>query len=113
VVTYTGTSAALGVRLYATATGGLADNLALTIDTGTGAAGAGSCTGFSVTTAGVYAGTLRHLADTASGWGTGLGSWTPPAGSKLTYRFTISVPTTAAAAEGTTAAATFTWEPHA
>jgi hypothetical protein len=80
---------------YATAAGALAGQLAVTVDQGSGTTGGvGSCTGFVVSTAGIYTGTLANLAATATDYASGRGTWTPAAGNTMTYRFTMTVPDT-------------------
>jgi hypothetical protein len=108
-VTYGGSlTAATAVKLYDTVSGAGAQYLNLTVDQGSGTTFP-SCTGFSVSTAGIYSGTLQAFgAD--SNFTTGVGSWAPGAtGASMVYRFTITVQSTIAA-QGTSAAASFTWE---
>jgi hypothetical protein len=113
VVTYDGSTTALGVKLYAVASGTLASELTVTIDQGSGTTGAtGSCTGFTPSTAGIYSGTLANMAATNRDYATGVGTWAPVAGAAMTYQFTISVPNTPTA-QNATAFATFTWEAQA
>jgi hypothetical protein len=113
VVTYQGsTTAGASVKLYSTASGALAGKLNLVVDQGSGttAGTSGSCTGFTVGTAGIYSGTVSGLASSATDFSTGVGSWAPGAvGSTMTYRFTVTVQNVTAA-QNVSAAGTFTWE---
>jgi hypothetical protein len=112
-VTYTGSvTSGVSVKLYSTASGALAPYLNLTVDQGTGG-GFGSCTGFTVGTAGIYSGTVSGMATADTNFATGAGSWAPGSnGATQTYRFTVTV-SSAAAAQSTTAAGSFTWEAQA
>jgi hypothetical protein len=109
-VTYGGSlTSGIGVKLYGTATGGLASYLTLTVDQGTGGA-FGNCTGFSVTTAGIYSGTLSNFASTATNYSSGVGSWAPSStGATMVYRFTMVV-SSSSSAQSTSATGSFTWE---
>lgn len=106
-VTYEGTLAA-AVKLYGTATGGLAQYLDLTVELGTGG-GSGGCGSFAYEST-VYTGTLQHFGATAEDYASGVGDWTilnPP--QTKTYKFTYSVRNNNDA-QGISADATFTWE---
>jgi hypothetical protein len=109
-VTYTGSIVSgTQVRLYAAASGALAGQLNLTVDEGTGGA-FGDCTGFTATTAGLYSGTLAGFATSASSFATGVTHWAPSVTPETcSYRFTVTVPNTNAAQNGT-ATGSFTWE---
>jgi hypothetical protein len=109
VVTYVGTTAAAGVRLYVqSVTGSLKDYLNLTIDAGTSTSVTGDCTGFSGTTIyGPFA--LGTMAPASNDYATGLDTWAPTAGQKRTYRFTMTV-LNVAAAQNSGASGVFTWE---
>jgi len=111
VVRYDGSlTSGTSVKLYGTATGTLAPYLDLTVDQGSGGGGAGSCSGFGLTSAGIFTGTLADFGTNASSFGTGVGTWTPAsAAATMTYRFTITVQTVTGA-QGKSAAGTFTWE---
>jgi hypothetical protein len=112
VVRYDGTlTSGISVKLHGTAAGALAPYLDLTIDQGSGGGGVGSCTGFSLSTAGVYTGTLDGFATaTAAGFTAGVGTWAPASnGATMSYRFTITVQSVAGA-QGKSASGGFTWE---
>ena len=112
-VTSTGTLAST-VKLYGTGyatTNGLAPNINLVVEEGTGATSA-SCAGFTGGST-VYTGALSAFGTTKTGFATGVGSWAPTGtGSetksyKITYTLSASTPDTA---QGGTAAVGFTWE---
>jgi hypothetical protein len=112
-VTSTG-SLASTVKLYSTSystTSGLASNINLTVEEGTGAT-FGSCSGFTGGTS-VYSGTLAGFGTSKTSFATGVGSWTPTgSGSetksyRITYTLSASTPDSA---QGGTAAVGFTWE---
>ena len=113
LVTYGGSLAA-AVKVYVkpgalTGSAALAAQLDVTIVEGTGGA-FNNCTGF-VAGATAYTGTLSGLASTATGFGTGVGSWTPTAGQSKTYQITYTLKATAPnAVQGTIAGAAVTWE---
>ena len=121
VVSSTGTLPA-AVKLYGTAaasTKALADNITLTVTQGTGGSAAGGCTGFTALTSGAnaYTGTLADFGATATGYGSGVGSWatagvaTGAAAETRTYQLTYTVKTDAPnTTQGGTAAIGFTWE---
>lgn len=112
IVRYDGTTTSgVQVKLYGTATGALSPYLSLTIDQGSGGGGGGSCTGFSVSSAAFFTGTLDSFATaTAGGFANGVGTWGPSGpGTTIAYRFTITVQNSSNA-QGKTAAGTFTWE---
>lgn len=112
VVRYDGSTATpVSVRMYGTATGALAPYLNLTIDQGAGGGGSGSCTGFAVSSAGFFSGTLDSFSTaTAGGYANGVGPWAPAGtGATVSYRFTITVQGSVAA-QGKSASGTFTWE---
>ncbi|SDS59957.1 hypothetical protein SAMN04488543_2032 [Friedmanniella luteola] len=116
VVTSKG-SLASAVRLYATtptSTKDVAANLDLKVTQGTGGS-FGSCTGYTPLASGadVYTGTLDNLGKTATGYTSGLGSWTPTgkATESRTYQITYTVRADAPdSTQGGTAAAGLTWE---
>lgn len=113
VVTYVGATVPATVKLYATATGALNGYLNLVVDIGTGGSGGGSCTGFSVGTAGIYSGTVAGFASTATNFGSGVGVWAPVSvNTTRTYRFTVTVQNTPSA-QNVTSSAVFTWEAQA
>ena len=118
IVTYNGTlvsssSVHPSVKLYGTASGLLAPYLTLAIDQGTGGGSAGSCTGWSATSAGVYTGDLAGFATNVSAFASGVGAWLPAStGETMTYRFTVTVQSVAGA-QGQSASASFTWEARA
>lgn len=112
-VTYTGgVTTGVSVKLYGTATGALAPYLNLTIDQGTGGV-FGNCTGFSVTSAGIYSGTASGFATASTNFATGVGSWAPSTtGATMTYRMAITVQNSSAA-QNLVASGGFTWEAQA
>jgi hypothetical protein len=83
---------------------GLPDHLVLTVDVGTGGV-YGDCSGFSGTT--VWSGTLAALAAAASTDGIATG-WQPASTPARSFRITVDVDS-AAAVQGTTAAADLEW----
>ncbi|MDQ6641844.1 MAG: CalY family protein [Actinomycetota bacterium] len=112
-VTSTGSLPA-AVKLYGTSyatTNGLASNLNITVDEGTGGTFA-SCAGFT-STSNIYTGTLASFGTTKTNFATGVGTWTPTGTAsetksyKITYTLSASTPDTA---QGGTAAMGFTWE---
>lgn len=119
-VTYGGSLPA-SVRLYASTTGSLAQYLNLTVTRGTDPAPSfPSCSGFSpdssdYTGAGpgvVYSGTLSNFTASYTSFASGLAdpqTWN--ANDAHSYRFTVTLPSSApAAAQGLASSATFTWE---
>lgn len=118
VVTYSGSVATSGVRLYATSlTGtGLGAYLTLTLEEGTGTGSTGgstlSCTGFSATST-LHSGTLAAFASASTGYSTGLSSWAPTAaGGSRAYRVTYTLQNNLSA-QGLTCGLTFTWQARA
>ena len=114
-VTSTG-SLASTVKLYATSpatTKNLAAHIDLTISQGTGGT-FGDCTGYTkLAGADLYTGTLADFGRTATGYTTGLGSWTPSGKGEesRTYQVTYTVKATAPdTTQGGTAAVGLTWE---
>jgi hypothetical protein len=110
-VTYSGSLDA-AVKLYGSVTGGdgLGTYLDLTIKRGTGGL-FNDCTGFSSTET-VYTGTLAGFVASHSGFGTGVGSWTPTGGGAdddMVYQFVVTLQDDNAA-QGKSTTATFTWE---
>jgi hypothetical protein len=112
-VTSTG-SLASTVKLYGTAyatTNALADNIALKIETGTGATSA-SCTGFTGAST-LFDSTLSSFGTTKTSFATGVGTWAPTGTAsdvksfKITYTLNAATPDSA---QGGTAALGFTWE---
>lgn len=115
-VTSTG-SLASTVKLYSTnaaTTKNLSSYINLTITQGTGGS-FGSCTGFTALTTGssVYTGTVDNLATTATGYATGVGTWTPTGNAtetrtyQVAYTVSNSAPDTT---QGGTANLGLTWE---
>ncbi|GAA1829315.1 hypothetical protein ACFFOM_12675 [Microlunatus capsulatus] len=115
-VTSSGTLAS-AVRLYAadaTTTRGLASSVTLTITQGTGAS-FGGCAGFTPLASGssVYTGTLAAFTGAATGYASGVGTWTPSGTAAETRTFQVSYlvsTTTPDSAQGGTAAFALTWE---
>lgn len=112
-VTSTG-SLASTVKLYGTSyttTNGLATNLNLSVEEGTGGT-FGSCAGFTGGVS-VFNGTLASFGTVKTSFATGVGTWAPTGtGSetksyRLIYTLSSSTPDTA---QGGTAAMGFTWE---
>ncbi len=105
------------VKLYGTnpsTTNGLATNINLTIEEGTGG-GFGSCTGFTpaATNGTIYSGTVGGFGSTSTNFATGVGNFAPTGTASETrvYRFTYTVPLNAPnTVQGGTAALGFTWE---
>jgi hypothetical protein len=114
-VTYTGTVTA-PVRLYGSvATGALAPYVDLVVEEAVAGAGntgsyAGGCSGFSGNA--LYSGTLSALNGAASDYATGLGTFTPSSsGEYRVYRVAYTVNASAPdAAQGQSAAVTFSWQ---
>ena len=107
LVTYGGSLAA-SVKLYAAASGGLAQYLDLTVEQGTGGT-SGGCGSFAPEST-LFNGTLSGFAAAANNYATGVGNWTPSAaGATKAYRFTYTLRDDNAA-QGLAASATFTWE---
>ena len=114
-VTSTGTLPA-SVKLYGTGystTNALASSINLTITQGTGGSFA-SCSGFTPLASGsaVYSGTLAGFS-ASTGWGNGVGSWTPTGTASDTRVFQITYtvdPAAPVTTQGGSAAITFTWE---
>ncbi len=112
-VTSTG-SLASTVKLYGTSyatTNGLADNINLKVEEGTGATTA-SCAGFTGGST-LYDSSLAGFGTTKTSFATGVGTWAPTgSGSetkayKITYTVNANTPNSA---QGGTAALGFTWE---
>jgi hypothetical protein len=112
-VTSTG-SLASTVKLYGSSystTNGLASNLNLTVEEGTGAT-FGSCASF-VSSSTIYSGTLANFGTTKTSFATGVGSWAPTGSGSDTkaYRFVYTLSaSTPDTAQGGSAALGFTWE---
>lgn len=112
-VTSTG-SLASQVRLYATdrsSTAGLADNLVLTVEQGSGG-GYGTCNGFAAEKT-VYDGRLTGFADAHSSFANGAATWSPTGGGSETRTFRISwklVDDAPDSVQGGTASTSFVWE---
>jgi hypothetical protein len=112
-VTSTG-SLASSVKLYGTSyatTNALADNIALKVETGTGATTA-SCTGFTGAST-LFDNTLSSFGTTKTSFATGVGTWAPTGSASETKSFRITYTLNAAtpdSAQGGTAALGFTWE---
>jgi camelysin-like metallo-endopeptidase len=112
-VTSTG-SLASAVKLYGTSyttTKGLADNINLKVEQGTGSTNA-ACSGFT-TASTLYDGVMSTFGTTKTSFATGVGSWAPTGSAsetksfKVTYTLSTTTPDTA---QGGTAALGFTWE---
>lgn len=105
------------VKLYGTnpsTTNGLATNINLTIEEGTGG-GFGSCTGFTpaATNGTIYSGTVGGFGTASTNFATGVGNFAPTGAASETrvYRFTYTVPLNVPnTVQGGTAALGFTWE---
>jgi len=112
-VTSTG-SLASTVKLYGTnyaTTNGLASNINLKVEEGTGATSA-SCTGFTGGTT-LYDGAMNTFGTTKTSFATGVSSWAPTGTGSATksYRITYTLSSsTPDSAQGGTAALGFTWE---
>lgn len=110
-VTYDGTVATTGVKLYgASLTGtGLGSYLNTKIEEGSGGS-FGSCVGFTAGST-IYDGTLANFAGTSTNYGSGVGTWAPSgAGQTKTYRFTITLADNNNAQGKTATDGVFTWE---
>jgi hypothetical protein len=112
VVTSSG-SLASNVKLYGTAyatTKGLADNLNLQVEEGTGGSFS-NCTGFTASST-IFNGTATAFGTTKTDYASGVGSWAPAGGTATkTYRVTYTLSaSTPDSAQGGTAALGFTWE---
>ncbi|MCU1677575.1 MAG: hypothetical protein JWM93_2333 [Frankiales bacterium] len=116
-VTYSGTLAALPVKMYVsgalTGSAPLASAISITVVEGTGGT-FNSCTGFTAGPTVVPTQTLAAFAAANTSYATGLaGTWSPAAGasSNRTYQVTYTLSASAGnALQGTTAGATFAWE---
>jgi hypothetical protein len=112
-VTSTG-SLASTVKLYGTSyatTKGLADNINLKVEEGTGATTA-SCAGFTAGST-IFDSTLSSFGTTKTSFGTGVGTWAPTGSASETksYKVTYTLSaTTPDSAQGGSAALGFTWE---
>jgi hypothetical protein len=112
-VTSTG-SLASSVKLYGTAyatTNGLADNVNLKVEQGTGATGA-SCAGFTGAST-LFDSTLSSFGTTKTSFATGVGTWAPTGTATETKSYRVTYTLNAAtpdSAQGGTAALGFTWE---
>jgi hypothetical protein len=106
-------SLASTVKLYGTSydtTNGLAANINLKVEEGTGAT-ASSCAGFTGGTT-LYDGAMSTFGTTKTSFATGVSSWVPAGGTatkayRITYTLSSSTPDSA---QGGTAALGFTWE---
>lgn len=102
------------VKLYGTAyatTNGLASNINLTVEEGTGATSS-TCAGFTGGST-LFTGTLASFGTTRTSFATGVSSWAPTGAASETkaYRVTYTVnANTPDSAQGGTAALGFTWE---
>ncbi|SDQ11722.1 hypothetical protein [Quadrisphaera sp. DSM 44207] len=88
-VTYGGTVASQGVRVFGEVTGdpALAGELDFAVEQGTASA---TCAAFTAAGPAVYSGKLRGI---GTGWTSGHGTWVPlAAGDKRSYRFTYALP---------------------
>jgi hypothetical protein len=115
VVTSSG-SLPSAVKLYGsgyTTSNGLASNITLTVDEGSGGTfSSGTCNAFTSSKQ-IYNGTLAAFGTADTSYATGVGSWTPTGTASETkvYKFTYTVsPSTPNSAQGGTAAIGFTWE---
>lgn len=112
-VTSTGSLAAT-VKLYGTSyatTNGLADNINLKVEQGTGATTA-SCAGFTGAST-LFDSTLSSFGTTKTSFATGLGTWAPTGAASETKAFRVTYvlnANTPDSAQGGTAAVGFTWE---
>ncbi|WP_375432298.1 TasA family protein [uncultured Friedmanniella sp.] len=105
------------VKLYATdvtTTKGLGSYVSLTITQGTGAS-FGSCSGFSALATGsaVYSGTVTAFTGAATGYGSGVGSWSPSGTATETRSYQFGYTVSAAtpdSAQGGVATFGLTWE---
>jgi hypothetical protein len=111
VVTYGGSVATTGVKLYATAysdTGGLAANITLTVTEGSGGSYSGCAAPVGTQ---IYSGSLAAFGAKAD-FANGVGSWAPTAAAQtMVYRITYTVG--ASAPQSASCAVTFTWEARA
>jgi hypothetical protein len=116
VVTYSGTIAAAGVKLYAASSvdsSNLAQYVNLTIEEGTGGTFAGGCGSFVLGT-NVYTGTLANFNTTKTSYlSGGVGTWAPTGATqtkvyKFTYTLNAATPSTGF--QGVTASTVFQWE---
>ncbi|OJF09353.1 hypothetical protein [Couchioplanes caeruleus] len=108
-VSYTGSLAAT-VKLYGTAVSGdLAPHIDLVIEEGSGG-GYGTCTGFTPSGT-AYTGTLENFGATKNNFANGVGTFAPASADNKTYHITYTLnASTPDIKQGTSAAATFTWE---
>ncbi len=107
-VSYSGTLGA-DIRLHGTATGSLANGLAMTVEAGAGSTSA-DCTGFS-STGTIFTGTLASFASTKNSYANGITGFTATGGVTTTksYRITMTV-SNDSSYQGTSATADFAWE---
>jgi hypothetical protein len=108
LVTYSGSVAPTGVRLYVQSlTGTLGPYLTVTLEQGTGGTSA-SCAGFAAEVS--TSGTLAALAGARTNYGNGFGTWTPTGATPTkAYRISWSIAADNNAANRT-AGATLRWE---
>jgi hypothetical protein len=112
-VTSTGSLAAT-VKLYGTSyatTNGLADNINLKVEQGTGATTA-SCAGFTGAST-LFDSTLSSFGTTKTSFANGVGTWAPTGAASETKAFRVTYvlnANTPDSAQGGTAAVGFTWE---
>jgi hypothetical protein len=113
-VTSTG-SLASTVKLYGTSyatTNGLAANVTVTVDEGTGGGFSAGCAGFTSSSQ-IYNGLLSTFGTTKTSFATGVGTWAPTGSAsdtkvyKIGYTVAANTPDTA---QGGTVALGFTWE---
>ncbi|KIC57908.1 hypothetical protein [Microbacterium hominis] len=116
-VTSTGTLPS-AVKLYATnasQTQGVGDWVNLTVTQGTGG-GNGSCNGFTALSSGavIYNDSLTSFVNNATGYGSGIGNWSPAGGNQpeaRTFQISYAVSSDAPSSiMGATASLNFTWE---
>lgn len=96
------------VRLHGTVAGDLGTSLTLLVERGAGASALGDCSGFS-TTATVFDGTVAGFASAHPSWDSGAGEYTVEPGGAAWFRVRWTLQDSNAA-QGKTAAATYTWE---
>lgn len=107
-------SLASSVKLYGTApatTNALSSSIDLLVEMGTGATSS-SCSGFTGGST-IFNGTLAGFGTSATGFGNGVGTWTPTgtASESKAYKFTYTLNNSASnTTQGGTASIGFTWE---
>ena len=114
-VTYTGPAgkATNGVNIYVsgyTDSASLGDDLNVTVEEGSGAAGFDDCTGF---TSSATIATSVALSSFGTDYGTGYGTWTPSSSGTTSYRITVELDSSSTAEGESVTALEFTWEVQA